>query len=229
MLGFALVAWVSSAGSVQMLQTPTATVSPPRAPRATGGEPQPGSGTANQAANPTGAGSHSADLSWVDVLLTTLMLSVALIALVLLARWAWRRRWHRPARPAEVPFDVLPDVARALADDASEQLELLEEGSPRNAIVACWLRLEETADLAGVPRDPAETTAEFTTRVLGALTFDPAMINGFARLYREARFSRHELGEPARRAAVAALRSLYHDISAADITIPPEATPAEVQ
>jgi len=55
------------------------------------------------------------------------------------------------------------------------------------------------------------------------------MINGFARLYREARFSRHELGEPARRAAVAALRSLYHDISAADIAIPPEATAAEVQ
>lgn len=32
-LGFALIAWVSSAGSVQMLQTPKATASPPQLPR----------------------------------------------------------------------------------------------------------------------------------------------------------------------------------------------------
>ena len=84
----------------------------------------------------------------------------------------------------------------------------------RNAIVACWLRLEEVAGAAGVPSHPTETSTEFTTRVLGALAFDPAMINGFAGFYREARFSRHELGEPARRAAIAALRSLYADIGA---------------
>jgi hypothetical protein len=104
----------------------------------------------------------------------------------------------------------------ALANDAPAQFATLEAGSPRNAIVACWLRLEEVAGEAGVPSYPAETSTEFTTRVLGALAFDPAMINGFAFLYREARFSRHELGEPARRAAIAALRSLYDDIGASD-------------
>ncbi len=95
-------------------------------------------------------------------------------------------------------------------------------GSPRNAIVACWLRLEELAGEAGVPAHPTETSTEFTARVLGSLAFDPAMINGFARLYREARFSRHELGEPARRAAVAALRSLHDDIEASGIPMASE-------
>ena len=149
-----------------------------------------------------------------------LLLAVSLILVVLLARWAWSKRWRRGRRVSQVAFDVLPELALALANDAPTQLAALEEGSPRNAIVACWLRLEEVAAVAGVPSDPAETSTEFTTRVLGALAFDPAMINGFAKLYREARFSRHELGEPARRAAIAALRSLYSDISTSSLLIP---------
>jgi Domain of unknown function (DUF4129) len=219
-LGFALIAWVSGAGSVQILQTPTATASPPQLPRPTPLQQQQTSGTATQAPEPSGW--HGPDLSWVDSLLTVLVLSAALIVVVLLARWVWRNLWRhrrrRLHRPPEVPFEVLPEMALALTKDESAQFATLEEGSPRNAIVACWLRLEEVAGEAGVPSRPTETSTEFTTRVLGALAFDPAMINGFAGLYREARFSRHELGEPARRAAVAALRSLYDDIGASGIS-----------
>jgi hypothetical protein len=61
------------------------------------------------------------------------------------------------------------------------------------------------------------------------LAFDPAMIKGFAALYREARFSRHELGEPARRAAVAVLHSLYDDIGASDTpTVSSTRTPSDM-
>ena len=214
-LGFALLAWVSSAGSLQLLQAPTTTASPPQRPRRTPQQLLPTTGTTTGAPEP--AESQGADLGWVDSLLTVLVMSVALIGMVLLARWVWRNHGlprRRKHSPPEVPFEVLPEVSLALVDDAPAQFATLEEGSPRNAIVACWLRLEEVAGEAGAPAQPAETSTEFTTRLLGALAFDPAMINGFADLYREARFSRHELGEPARRAAVAALRSLYDDIGA---------------
>jgi hypothetical protein len=218
-LGFALLAWVSSAGSLQMLQAPTATASPPQLPRPTPPQQRQTAGTATQA--PELSDLKGSNLTWVDTLLTVLVVMIALIGLALLARWIWRNRglahWRGRPSPAEAPFETLPEVSIALANDAPAQLATLEEGSPRNAIVACWLRLEEVAGQAGVPAHPAETSTEFTARVLGALAFDPAMINGFAGLYREARFSRHDLGEPARRSAVAALRSLYDDIGASDI------------
>ena len=217
-LAFALMAWVSSADSVQMLQEPTSTASPPKLP---GLNPQEGPGHVGASGGrPATSRLSDLDLSWLDHLLTVVLIAVSLIVVMFLARQAWRKRWRRGHPVPPVPFDVLPELAVALANDAPTQLATLQEGTPRNAIVACWLRLEEVAAEAGVPPDPAETSTEFTTRVLGALAFDPAMINGFAKLYREARFSRHELGEPARRSAIAALRSLYSDISSSSILIP---------
>jgi len=56
----------------------------------------------------------------------------------------------------------------ALTADAPVQLAALQEGTPRNAIVACWLRLEKAAGQAGVARHPAETSTEFTARVHGS-------------------------------------------------------------
>lgn len=228
-VGFALIAWVSSAGPVPMLQTPTATASPPRLPRPTQLQrdmPQP-SGAARQ--TQTQSGSQGPDLTWVAGLLKVLLLCLALVGVVLLVRWAWGKSWHRPARPTETHFEVLPDVSMAVVKDAAAQFAALQEGSPHNAIVACWLRLEEAAAEAGVERGPAETSAEFTTRVLGSLAVDAAMINSFADLYREARFSRHEVGEPARRAAVAALRSFHDDIGATSVPISFDVNAGEVR
>jgi len=216
-LGFALMAWVSSAGSLQMLQAPAPTGGPPAFSGRTAA-PLPTQTVPSSNTTPEPLPGPGPDLPWVDAVLTVLALTAALIVFALLARWVWRRgwqmRWRHLDQPSEVPFEVLPEVALALANDAPAQLATLQDGSPRNAIVACWLRLEGVAGTAGVPALPTETSTEFTARVLGALAFDPAMINGFAGLYREARFSRHELGEPTRRAAIAALRSLYADIGA---------------
>ena len=228
-VGFALIAWVSSAGPVPMLQTPTATASPPRLPGLTPRQqemPQP-SGAARQ--TQMQSESQGPDLTWMAGLLNVLLLSLALIGVVLLARWAWDKGWHRPPRLTESPFEVLPDVSMAVARDAAAQFTALREGSPRNAIVACWLRLEEAAAEAGVERGPAETSAEFTTRVLGSLAVDAAVINSFADLYREARFSRHEVGEPARQSAVAALRSFHDAMRATSVQISFDLTAEEVQ
>ena len=218
-LTFALFGWVSTAGSLVLLGVSTGTATPVQVPRPTSVRQHPGV-AATPAPRP---GPHGYDLSWMFDVTALLLLSVALIVVMLLAGWVWRNRWHRLRKRPEAHFDILPEVSlAALAADAPAQLAALQEGTPRNAIVACWLRLETAAGQAGVARHPAETSTEFTARVLGALAVDAALFKGFAGLYREARFSRHELGEPARQSALAALCSLHQDIAASGAAISPE-------
>ena len=61
---------------------------------------------------------------------------------------------------------MLDEVAAAITADAEAQQSALRRGTPRNAIVECWLRLEAAVVAAGVPRNPADTSTELTQRVL---------------------------------------------------------------
>ena len=54
----------------------------------------------------------------------------------------------------------------------------------------------------GLPRDPAETSTEFTERVIGTWDVDRLRLGDLAALYREARFSVHELDEAHRDRAI---------------------------
>jgi Domain of unknown function (DUF4129) len=152
-------------------------------------------------------------LAWLgDLLVAAAFLAVGLLLLLLL-RGAWRRRWHAPERPQEVDFEVMPDAVRdALRRDVATQLAAVDGGSPRNGIVACWLRLQEIVTAAGHPPHRAETSAEFVVRTLRALDLDPRAVGALAALYREARFSEHEVGEDARTAARSALQELHEDL-----------------
>jgi hypothetical protein len=172
------------------------------------------------------------DLHWIgDLLAWALVLSVVVVVLLAL-RWAWSNRWHRPAPVEATDFDVLPSVdavSAVVSDDAAAQLDAVERGSPRNGIVACWVRLEEATAAAGVPRAEWETSAEFTVRVLTRLDVDPRSVGTLARLYREARFSEHELGEQERARARSALEQLHRDLreSAGSRGCGPEPAPTE--
>jgi hypothetical protein len=142
-----------------------------------------------------------------------------LVVLVLRGlRWlrdelASRRR--REAKPLRVEFDVLDDPEPLLQEilrDADLQFELLLGGTPRNAIVACWDRFEEQAERVGAARRPWETSSEFTMRLLDAVSADQAAVTALEHLYREARFSTHEITEDNRRAAMDALRQVHASI-----------------
>ena len=93
--------------------------------------------------------------------------------------------------------------------DADEQFELLLGGEPRNAIVACWDRFEEQAERVHASRKDWETSSEFTLRLLEAVSADAAAVSRLEALYREARFSEHEIDESRREAAVEALRAIH--------------------
>lgn len=148
---------------------------------------------------------------------------VATIAVVLYLayralRWASRLRRERQRgrqRGPDFPFEVLDEpqrVAEAIVTDASEQRMLLLEGAPRNAVVACWHRFETQASSVGLAREPWETSSEFTLRLLDLVSAEPQAVSELATLYREARFSDHELGEEARERAIAALDSLHRQL-----------------
>ena len=138
-----------------------------------------------------------------------LLAAVVVVAIVRAAR-GWRGLRLRPGRPrrATGPIDALPEVPATTADlevDVDAARAVLAHGTPRNAIVACWMRLEHDAAAAGLVRATAETSAEFVERVVATASVDPAPIGELAALYREARFSRHDLDDGHRARAVAAL------------------------
>ncbi len=155
---------------------------------------------------------------WVQAVLRVLLATAGIMLAVLAVVTAWRRRprlrWRRLAS-GDGDFEVLPDVASAIVDDAATQRSLLNRGTPRNAIVQCWLRLEHEVADVGLPRRPADTSVEFTERVLARYSVEPGAIHELAALYREARFSEHALDESARRAALVALDQLHESLAIA--------------
>ncbi len=148
---------------------------------------------------------------WGDVvgqLLGVLVIVLAVTVAVWIVRTGGspKSRRSRERERSVRQVTALPEVPeRELAVDVEAARGALAGGSPRNAIVACWMQLERDAAAAGLPRDAAETSAEYVERVVAASSVDPAPIRELAALYREARFSRHELGDDHRTRALAAL------------------------
>ncbi len=153
--------------------------------------------------------------------IAVLVALLLLVAAVVLVQALVQRRPHLVRSP-EASFD-LAEVPEELLRTARSRMDLLETGEPRNAIVAAWLSLEEAAAATGLPRHPSETSSEYTERVLGTWPVDGLALSDLAGLYREARFSRHDLGEPARARAIAALRVLHSDLD----RVPRPAHPGE--
>lgn len=134
---------------------------------------------------------------------------VALIGMGLKRAWEHRPQlaW-RPSRRRN-DFVQLEEVAASITAEAEAQRAVLERGEARNAIVACWSRLEQLVAGVGFEPDAADTATEFTARVLAGYPVDPAAIDDLASLYREARFSTHTMGEPERTAALRALDAIH--------------------
>lgn len=149
--------------------------------------------------------------------LLLLLLAGAVIAILVSVRFVILRRRLRgdaalradpPPLPVVEPEPDPDAVETALADT----LAGLDRGTPRNAVVACWVRLEELAVAQGLPRHPSDTPAEFVTRALEAYRLDQAVLERLADLYREARFSEHALTEAHRAAAGSCLERLVQGV-----------------
>lgn len=154
---------------------------------------------------------------FLDVVLQVLLVA-ATIALVI-SLWNRRPRLRWRNRRTSEEFEVLDDLASLVVADAAAQRSLLAAGEPRNAIVACWLRLEALTFDAGFERDPADTSEEFTSRVLNEFSVDSSAVGELAALYRKARFSSHEIGENERADALAALDVVHSGLRRGEVTV----------
>ena len=221
-----LVAVVTASGPVDVVTQPLGGSAPSFAPT-----PPPGLAT------PTPTPSASNGLPPLDslptlppILIAVIQLVVALLVgwvLALLARYAWRSfpRVSTRAVPRR-PLTPLPAVPDELIDSADGRLARLQEGSPRNAIVACWVDLVVAAAAPGLPRQDHETSAEYTVRVLRTWDIAPDAMGALAELYREARYSRHALTETHRQAAVDRLTAVHDDLRRVSKARAPETVPA---
>ena len=160
---------------------------------------------------------------FIEVIARVFFYACLVVFAIIVLTLAWRHRpdlrLRRPRRPSAVEFDALDDVAAAITADATAQRSALQRGAPRNAIVECWLLLEAAVVDVGVQRDPSDTSAEFTQRVLATVSVDPTAIADLAALYREARFSDHPMNEASRRAAIEALDAVHDGLRSGRRTI----------
>lgn len=123
-------------------------------------------------------------------------------------------------RKAEV--ELPPEVddqaeATRLAAAVEEGLRELDQGGPGEGVVASWVLLERAAADAGTHRAAPDTPSELAGRLIDRHPVSSAPLLRLADLYREARFSRHELPESARTEARANLEQLRAELEASPI------------
>lgn len=154
---------------------------------------------------------------WLVVALTVLLSLYALV-LLMLVLFA-RRSAKEDGSEVEQDGPALDEPWRSiltveLADAAGEQLSVLDHGTPRNAIVACWMSLQAATQRAGLAEEVTETSMEFTLRAMRGLGLDASAIAVLGGLYREARFSDHEMAEEQRQYALESVRVLVNQLTA---------------
>ena len=153
---------------------------------------------------------------WGGNVLAYLAAMAMLVVMILVVRTrgftVGRRRWRSLLRVTS-RGDDLPEIEQPdLMVDVAAADAALRVGSPKNAIVACWMQLESDAAASGIERLPAETSLEYVARVVAASSVRPEPIRELADLFREARFSRHDMSEADRGRALVLLRDVVQAV-----------------
>ena len=148
--------------------------------------------------------------NWSFNLTLALWLAALLATILIVLRWLGRQRIEGQERREVAQEEELVALLEATSDEVRYQA--LSEGDPRNAVVACWVALEDAVHRSGLTPDRSETAAELTQRVLGRWDVDQAAITTLSEAYREARFSRHPVSEEQRTLAVDALERIHLDL-----------------
>jgi Domain of unknown function (DUF4129) len=196
----------------------------PAAPSVTA-EPLP-AGTRTKA--PDGAGPTPTDetprtapgwLIWAvaTLFIAPILLGMAFVPAMIYAPvrgWVSFRRRERAGLPPELEDEI---EATQLAVAVDEGLRELDQGGPGEGVVASWVLLERAAADAGTHRAAPDTPSELAGRLIDRHPVSSAPLLRLADLYREARFSRHELPESARTEARVALEQLRSELAASPV------------
>ncbi len=159
---------------------------------------------------------------WISVVLVALLVAAALVVVALVVRALWPvvrdllRRRVPPPPPGplgveDLGLDGFADRLRAGVDAAETGLAEAG-GTSSDAVIACWLRLEEAAARTGTVRAAWQTPSEFTSALLVAHDADPAACAELLDLYQRARFGHEHLGPVDTGAAAGALRRIARTV-----------------
>ncbi|MGB5934899.1 MAG: DUF4129 domain-containing protein [Ornithinimicrobium sp.] len=146
-----------------------------------------------------------------------LIAQVAVAALIawLVLRWFRNREPDEPAAfEQHQPGDELDQLVEATASSRDSH-NADRHGDPRNAVVACWVALEDALEAIGEAPQAGETSLDVTQRVLGGWQVDPEPLRLLADLFREARFSRHAITEQHADEAISALEQIHAGLARA--------------
>ncbi|HEX5428349.1 MAG TPA: DUF4129 domain-containing protein [Pedococcus sp.] len=204
-----LGAWVSGSGPVGVFQPQHFSGRESSAPGQDFGptDNAAGGGEKGHAGTATAPDTLAAAITWaMRVLIALVVIAVVVVLARAALDWLAGRRL---VVEDEVGVEVLPEE---LLEQARESEQLLSRGTPANAVVAAWVRLEDAVRGAGLRDDDSRTSTELVTSVIRGLGVRQAPLDQLAALYREARFSRHPVGEDARARAGAALREIQADL-----------------
>jgi hypothetical protein len=160
--------------------------------------------------------------NWLIWFVMIMAIAPLILALCLAPAMLWMpagglwfgRREARSAEPPEVEDEVAPPP---LADAVAEGLRELDQGGPGEGVVASWVQLERAAADAGTHRAAPETASELVGRLIDRHPVSSRPLLRLADLYREARYSRHELPESARTEARTAMEQLQAELAASPV------------
>jgi len=156
---------------------------------------------------------HTLDLVFqvLVVLLVAAIVVWGVYGLVTTLLRLYRTRVRRsPAGPGAEEFDSGEesdrDAETRLRRRVAEELRLLSadldtEVEPREAVIACYVRMEAALAASGTPRVATETPLELLRRALDAYDVPPADVRRLTELFTEARFSHHPVTDEMRAAA----------------------------
>jgi hypothetical protein len=156
--------------------------------------------------------------SWLAVLAEVLCV-VTVAVVVLLLVWYLIRERIRTRTAVTVDEGAAPQPRARVEEVAAAVDAGLEELSdadrdPRRAVIACWVRLEQAAAAAGTRRQIGDTPTELVLRLLAEHRVSRQVLDGFATVYREARYSTGPVDERMRITAVTALQRLRAELAA---------------
>ena len=155
---------------------------------------------------------------WLVTLLTVVCVGTVAILIGWLL-WFFLRDWLTtrkvgPASETEQAKQLQSPLAavRSALDEGLVDLDDAD-ADPRRAVIACWVRLEQAAAAAGTPRRAGDTSTDLVLRLLGEHRVSAGALDGFAAVYRAARFGQHTVDESMRDLARAALRQLRGELA----------------
>jgi hypothetical protein len=150
----------------------------------------------------------SSGMTGTAVLLLAAVAAVTVVAVVML----WQR--HR-LRAAGAPHGQVAERSQLAVAVAAGTSALGGTDGTREAIIACYAAMEDTLAVAGSPRRVADTPEELLRRAVGGGVIRTPAAQRLTALFREARFSPHELADAQQQAARTALDELSRDLSGA--------------